>query len=258
MPAARGGRVIAAPPRRRHCHRHCRPRRLRRAHARLVLTTRPRGTGHCLRPMRRAAASVAPSRLGWGRQCTCGRPSRARLSLASPGPRDRASRMAWRLPDAVRAHHRGHMISDRRAPSRRTRPLLRGFVGTPSRVSFDARHDAPPPPPPPPPPPLPCRPPPRPGGSPRQSRRSTRNGRPPRMRPFAAASPRMRVTCAAPHRRAEPPRPRRPPARRLAFAARRFYLESVRAVRRTSNHSSSTPSSNPFASSFRMPCRLRI
>ncbi|CAJ2796758.1 Uncharacterised protein [Burkholderia pseudomallei] len=256
MPAARGGRVIAAPPRRRHCHRHCRPRRLRRAHARLVLTTRPRGTGHCLRPMRRAAASVAPSRLGWGRQCTCGRPSRARLSLASPGPRDRASRMAWRLPDAVRAHHRGHMISDRRAPSRRTRPLLRGFVGTPSRVSFDARHDAPPPPPPP--PPLPCRPPPRPGGSPRQSRRSTRNGRPPRMRPFAAASPRMRVTCAAPHRRAEPPRPRRPPARRLAFAARRFYLESVRAVRRTSNHSSSTPSSNPFASSFRMPCRLRI
>ncbi|KGC69020.1 hypothetical protein DO71_5097 [Burkholderia pseudomallei] len=30
MPAARGGRVIAAPPRRRHCHRHCRPRRLRR------------------------------------------------------------------------------------------------------------------------------------------------------------------------------------------------------------------------------------
>ncbi|CAJ2762181.1 Uncharacterised protein [Burkholderia pseudomallei] len=256
MPAARGGRVIAVPPRRRHCHRHCRPRRLRRAHARLVLTTRPRGTGHCLRPMRRAAASVAPSRLGWGRQCTCGRPSRARLSLASPGPRDRASRMAWRLPDAVRAHHRGHMISDRRAPSRRTRPLLRGFVGTPSRVSFDARHDAPPPPPPP--PPLPCRPPPRPGGSPRQSRRSTRNGRPPRMRPFAAASPRMRVTCAAPHRRAEPPRPRRPPARRLAFAARRFYLESVRAVRRTSNHSSSTPSSNPFASSFRMPCRLRI
>ncbi|KGC45491.1 hypothetical protein DO66_3044 [Burkholderia pseudomallei] len=98
----------------------------------------------------------------------------------------------------------------------------------------------------------------RPGGSPRQSRRSTRNGRPPRMRPFAAASPRMRVTCAAPHRRAEPPRPRRPPARRLAFAARRFYLESVRAVRRTSNHSSSTPSSHPFASSFRMPCRLRI
>ncbi|CAJ3130937.1 Uncharacterised protein [Burkholderia pseudomallei] len=250
MPAARGGRVIAAPPRRRHCHRHCRPRRLRRAHARLVLTTRPRGTGHCLRPMRRTAASVAPSRLGWRRQCTCGRPSRARLSLASPGPRDRASRMAWRLPDAVRAHHRGHMISDRRAPSRRTRPLLRGFVGTPSRVSFDARHDAPPA--------LPCRPPTRPGGSPRQSRRSTRNGRPPRMRPFAAASPRMRVTCAAPHRRAEPPRPRRPPACRLAFAARRFYLESVRAVRRTSNHSSSTPSSNPFASSFRMPCRLRI
>ncbi|MXQ36419.1 hypothetical protein GSF21_25010, partial [Burkholderia pseudomallei] len=112
------------------------------------MTTRPRGTGHCLRPMRRAAASVAPSRLGWRRQCTCGRPSRARLSLASPGPRDRASRMAWRLPDAARAHHRGHMISDRRAPSRRTRPLLRGFVGTPSRVSFDARHDAPPPPPP--------------------------------------------------------------------------------------------------------------
>ncbi len=168
--------------------------------------------------MRRAAASVAPSRLGWRRQCTCGRPSRARLSLASPGPRDRASRMAWRLPDAARAHHRGHMISDRRAPSPRTRPLPRGFVGTPSRVSFDARHDAPPA--------LPCRPPTRPGGSPRQSRPTTRNGRPPRMRPFAAASPRMRVTCAAPHRRAEPPRPRRPPARRLAFAARRFYLKA--------------------------------
>ncbi|CAJ4631730.1 Uncharacterised protein [Burkholderia pseudomallei] len=251
MPAARGGRVIAVPP-----VAAIAGHAAFAAHARLVLTTRPRGTGHCLRPMRRTAASVAPSRLGWRRQCTCGRPSRARLSLASPGPRDRAPRMAWRLPDAARAHHRGHMISDRRAPSPRTRPLLRGFVGTPSRVSFDARHDAPPAPPPP--PPLPCRPPPRPGGSPRQSRRSTRNGRPPRMRPFAAASPRMRVTCAAPHRRAEPPRPRRPPARRLAFAARRFYLESVRAVRRTSNHSSSTPSSNPFASSFRMPCRLRI
>ncbi|CAM8768635.1 hypothetical protein NCM_01672 [Burkholderia pseudomallei] len=253
MPAARGGRVIAVPPSpplppplpaTPPSPRPC-AARLDDAPARhwaLPATDAPRG------------GVGRPSRLGWRRQCTCGRPSRARLSLASPGPRDRASRMAWRLPDAVRAHHRGHMISDRRAPSRRTRPLLRGFVGTPSRVSFDARHDAPPPPP----PPLPCRPPARPGGSPRQSRRSTRNGRPPRMRPFAAASPRMRVTCAAPHRRAEPPRPRRPPARRLAFAARRFYLESVRAVRRTSNHSSSTPSSNPFASSFRMPCRLRI
>ncbi|CAJ3352427.1 Uncharacterised protein [Burkholderia pseudomallei] len=195
MPAARGGRVIAVPPVAAIATAIAGHAAFA-AHARLVLTTRPRGTGHCLRPMRRTAASVAPSRLGWRRQCTCGRPSRARLSLASPGPRDRAPRMAWRLPDAARAHHRGHMISDRRAPSPRTRPLLRGFVGTPSRVSFDARHDAPPA--------LPCRPPTRPGPARRQPAAiSTEHA----QRTTAAhASVRRGVAAHARHvRRATPP-----------------------------------------------------
>ncbi|CAJ3346096.1 Uncharacterised protein [Burkholderia pseudomallei] len=196
MPAARGGRVIAVPPPVAAIATAIAGHAAFAAHARLVLTTRPRGTGHCLRPMRRAAASVAPSRLGWRRQCTCGRPSRARLSLASPGPRDRASRMAWRLPDAARAHHRGHMISDRRAPSPRTRPLPRGFVGTPSRVSFDARHDAPPA--------LPCRPPTRPG--PAAARGNLDGARATDDRHACVRSPRRRRACAsrAPRHTAEP------------------------------------------------------